>query len=383
MNGVERTPGDAALYVGLISGTSADGIDAALVSFESTPRLHASLTHSYPPALRERILALAQGDGVTTLDEIGALDAGIGACFADAAQALLAHAHIDATAVRAIGSHGQTLRHRPYAHPRFTMQLGDPSLLAERLRITTVADFRRADFAAGGHAAPLLPVFHAALFAKPGTTRGVLNLGGIANLTVLHADGGVIGFDIGPANGLMDAWCALHAGEAFDRDGAFASRGRIVQSLLDRLLDDDYFRAPPPKSTGREHFHLGWLRERLAMDASLPPEDVQATLLELTARSVADAVCAYAGEARDLLVCGGGVHNPLLMHALRGALAPREVRSTADYGVDPDFIEAMAFAWLARERLAGRPGNLPGVTGAAGPRVLGGVYAPFASSIAD
>lgn len=383
MNGVERTSGDDALYVGLISGTSADGIDAVLASFEPAPRLHAALTHPYPPALRERILELAQGDGVTTLDEIGALDASIGACFADAAQALLARSRVDTAAVHAIGTHGQTLRHRPCANPRFTMQLGDPNVLAERLRIATVADFRRADFAAGGQAAPLLPVFHAALFAQAGTTRGVLNLGGIANLTVLRADGGVIGFDTGPANGLMDAWCALHTGEAFDRDGAFASRGRIVRPLLDRLIDDAYFSAPPPKSTGREHFHLEWLRSRLVGDAALAPEDVQATLLELTRRSVADAVREHASEARDILVCGGGVHNPVLMDALRGALAPREVRSTADYGVDPDFIEAMAFAWLARERLAGRPGNLPGVTGAAGPRVLGGVYAPFASGIAD
>ncbi|MBS0432750.1 MAG: anhydro-N-acetylmuramic acid kinase [Proteobacteria bacterium] len=366
------------LYLGLISGTSADGIDAALASFEPAPHLHAALTHPYPPALRARILELAQGDGVTSLDEIGALDARIGACFADAAQALLERARIEPARVAALGSHGQTLRHRPGAEPRFTMQLGDPNVLAERTRIVTVADFRRADLAAGGQAAPLLPIFHRALFARSGETLGVLNLGGIANLTVLCAEGSVLGFDIGPGNGLLDAWCALHTGEAFDRDGAFASRGRIARSLLDRLLDDDYFRAPPPKSTGREHFHLDWLRSRASGSVLPPAEDVQATLLALTARSVADAVQRWAMDAREILVCGGGVHNPLLMRALRDALAPRRVRSTAESGVDPDYLEAMAFAWLARERLAGRPGNLPAVTGAAGARVLGGVYAPLA-----
>jgi len=365
----------AALYLGLISGTSADGIDAALCSFEPSPHLHAALTHPYPHQLRARILELAQGDGATTLDEIGALDAWIGACFADAAQVLIERAQVEAAEIFAVGSHGQTLRHRPYATPRFTLQLGDPNLIAERTRIVTVADFRRADFAAGGQGAPLLPVFHAALFARENETRGVLNLGGISNLTVLRGDGSVLGFDIGPANGLLDAWCALHTGEAFDRDGAFASRGQVDHALLQRLLEDDFFRAAPPKSTGREHFHLDWLRARLGNKPL--PEDVQATLVELTARSVADAVAAHADAAHEILVCGGGVHNPLLMHALRSALAPRCVRSTAEFGVDPDYVEAMAFAWLARERLANRPGNLPSVTGAPGLRVLGGVYQPF------
>lgn len=361
------------LYLGLISGTSADGIDAALASFEPAPRLHAALTHPYPDDLRKRLLELAQGDGATTLDEIGALDARIAGCFADAALSLLQRAEVPAADVRAIGSHGQTLRHRPNASPRFTMQLGDPSLIAERTGITTVADFRRADFAAGGHGAPLLPIFHAALFAQPGEVRGVLNLGGISNLTVLRADGSVIGFDVGPANGLLDAWCALQTGAAFDRDGAFAARGQVDPVLLVRLLDEDYFRAAPPKSTGREQFHLEWLRARLG---SVPrkPEDVQATLVELTARSVAAAVHAYAHDARELLACGGGTHNPLLMHALQSALTPLPVRSTAERGVDPDYVEATAFAWLARERLAGRPGNLPGVTGAKGLRLLGGIF---------
>lgn len=363
----------APLFLGLISGTSVDGIDVALASFDPVPRLHDALTHPYPGELRARLLELAQGDGATTLDEIGALDARIAECFADAALKLLERVGIPPAGVRAIGSHGQTLRHRPNANPRFTMQLGDPSRIAERTGITTVADFRRADFAAGGHGAPLLPIFHAALFARAGEERGVLNLGGISNLTVLRADGSVIGFDIGPANGLLDAWCALHTGASFDCDGAFAARGQVDPALLSRLLDEDYFRAAPPKSTGREQFHLDWLRARLGNELR-KPEDVQATLIELTARSVADAVRAHAKEARELLVCGGGTHNPLLMRALQGALPALPVRSTAGRGVDPDYIEATAFAWLARERLAGRPGNLPGVTGAKGLRLLGGIY---------
>lgn len=368
-----RVAGSEALYLGLISGTSMDGIDAALASFEPAPRMHAALTHPYPDDLRRRLLELAQGDGITTLDEVGALDSRVAECFAQAALVLLEQSGVSSEQVRAIGSHGQTLRHRPNAAPRFTMQLGDPSLISERTGITTVADFRRADFAAGGHGAPLLPIFHATLFARPGEVRGVLNLGGIANLTVLQADGSVLGFDVGPANGLLDAWCALQTGAAFDRDGAFAARGRVDRSLLNRLLDEAYFRAAPPKSTGREQFHLDWLRARLGSGAA-KPEDVQATLLELTVRTVADAVRGHAKDARELLVCGGGTHNPVLMDALRNALAPLPVGSTAERGVDPDYMEATAFAWLARERLASRPGNLPSVTGAKGPRLLGGIF---------
>ncbi|MCE5232872.1 MAG: anhydro-N-acetylmuramic acid kinase [Mizugakiibacter sp.] len=368
-------PSATALYVGLISGTSADGIDAALAAFEPSPRLLAAITHPWPEALRARMLALAQGDGATTLDELGALDAEIGGVFAAAVEALLARARVPGSAVRAIGSHGQTLRHRPQAPTPFTLQLGDPNVIAERTGIATVADFRRADVAAGGQGAPLLPIFHAALLARPGATRVVLNLGGIANITVLGADGSVIGFDTGPANGLLDAWCLQHLAAPFDRNGAFAARGRCDTALLARLLDDPYFALPPPKSTGREHFQLGWLEQRL-QDAALRPEDVQATLVELTARSVAQAIDAHADGAGEVLACGGGVHNPVLMAALRRVLAPRSIGSVALLGLDPDYVEAMAFAWLAHARLEGRTGNLPAVTGARGARVLGGIYAP-------
>jgi anhydro-N-acetylmuramic acid kinase len=314
------------------------------------------------------------------LDAFGRLDVEIGQHFADAALHLLEHSGIPATAVRAIGSHGQTVRHRPTGEYPFTLQLGDPTTIAERCRIDVVADFRRADLAAGGQGAPLLPALHAMLLARPGHARVVLNLGGIANITVLGADGSVRGFDTGPANGLLDAWCLRHRGEPFDRDGALAASGRIDPELLDAMLADRYFALPPPKSTGREHFHLDWLATHAPL-AALSPADVQATLLELTARSVASAIMQHAPDAEEVLACGGGVHNGALMRRLDELLAPRALSSTAQHGIDPDFLEATAFAWLARQRLLGLPGNLPAVTGARGPRVLGAIYsAPLAAA---
>jgi len=371
----------SALYLGLISGTSADSIDAALVSFShGLPQVQATHTHPWPSALRERMLALAQGEAALDLDAFGRLDVEIGHCFADAALHLLEHSGTPAQTVRAIGSHGQTVRHRPGGEYPFTLQLGDPSVIAERCRIDVVADFRRADLAAGGQGAPLLPALHAMLLGRPGHMRVVLNLGGIANITVLAADGGVLGFDTGPANGLLDAWCQRHRGEPFDRDGAFAGSGQVDQTLLDALLADGYFASPPPKSTGREHFHLSWLATHPRL-AALNPADVQATLLELTARSVATAIIQQAPTTGDVLACGGGTHNSRLMRRLGELLAPRRLCSTAEYGIDPDFLEATAFAWLARQRLLRLPGNLPAVTGAHGPRVLGAIYsAPAAGS---
>ncbi|MGE5168031.1 MAG: anhydro-N-acetylmuramic acid kinase, partial [Deltaproteobacteria bacterium] len=251
--------------------------------------------------------------------------------------------------------------------------LGDPNVLAEITGITTVADFRRRDIAAGGQGAPLAPAFHAAMLARDGIDRVVLNLGGIANITILD-DEPLRGFDTGPASCLLDAWAQEQLGEPFDRDGTFAARGNVDDVLLARLLDEPYFSAAPPKSTGREVFHLDWLRPRLHASRATPA-DVQATLVALTARSIADAVRAHAPGAREVLACGGGVHNPVLMQAIATALVPVAVASTATRGIDPDFVEAMAFAWLARERLAGRaPENVYNVTGARGARVLGAIY---------
>jgi anhydro-N-acetylmuramic acid kinase len=364
----------AELYVGLISGTSADGIDAALVAFEGQqPRLLHALTHPWPEALRTQILRVAQDETTLDLDAFGQLDVAIGQVFAEAVQALLARGEQPASAVRAVGSHGQTIRHRPAGEHPFSLQIGNASVIAEQCGIDVVADFRSADVAAGGQGAPLLPAVHAMLLNAAGRTRVVLNLGGIANITVLAADGRVFGFDTGPANGLMDAWCLRHRGEAYDRDGAFAASGRVDENLLARLLSDAYFALPPPKSTGREHFHLGWLDARLH-GLAIAPQDVQASLLEFSARSIAAAIAQHAADAAEVLLCGGGVHNPLLVRRLSELLQPRQLSSTAQYGVDPDFLEATAFAWLARQRVLGLPGNLPAVTGARGARVLGAIH---------
>lgn len=364
----------AGLYIGLISGTSADGIDAALVRFEQNqPRLMHALTHAWPEALRTQILRVSQSETTLDLDAFGRLDVAIGHTFADAVEALLVQSNTPASSVRAIGSHGQTIRHRPTGEHPFTLQIGNAAVIAERCGIDVVADFRSADVAAGGQGAPLLPAVHAMLLQAPDHTRVVLNLGGIANITVLSTHGDVFGFDTGPANGLMDAWCLRHRGEAFDRGGAFAASGHVNETLLAELLRDPYFALPPPKSTGREHFHLTWLDAHLR-SLSISPADVQATLLELTARSIAMAINTHAEDAADVLLCGGGVHNPVLVQRLRELLQPRELASTAAYGVDPDYLEATAFAWLARQRLLGLPGNLPAVTGAKGFRILGAVY---------
>jgi anhydro-N-acetylmuramic acid kinase len=364
---------NATFYLGLISGTSADGIDVALANFDPAPHLHAALTQPYPDDLRRRILALAQGDGRIALDELGALDVEIAQSFAQAANALLKREGIAAQDVAALGSHGQTVRHRPRQTPPHTLQLGDPNVIAEITGIATVADFRRRDVAAGGQGAPLAPAFHAAMLARDGIDRVVLNLGGIANISILDKKP-LRGFDTGPASCLLDAWTQENLGEAFDRDGAFASRGKVDADLLVGLLAEPYFAAPPPKSTGREVFHLDWLRPRLG-DSPITPADVQATLVELTAHSVAEAIRTHAPGTREVLVCGGGVHNPVLMQAIARALAPIAVASTATRGIDPDYVEAMAFAWLACERLAGHAAeNAFTVTGARGPRVLGGIY---------
>ncbi len=365
---------DEGLYLGLISGTSADGIDAALVRFTPTVEVIAAATTPYSARLRERLLALTKPDAAIPLDALGALDVEVGMAFADAALDLLANAAINAAQVTAIGSHGQTIRHRPDgAHP-FSWQVGDGAVIAERTGINTVADFRRADVAAGGQGAPLAPAFHAAMFADHAPCA-VLNLGGIANLSLIGHDGSLSGFDTGPANGLLDAWAERHLGTPRDEGGAWAGSGKVVSALLSTLLADPYFALPAPKSTGREHFNLAWLDARLA-GSPLQAADVQATLVALSARTIADALRTAMPSARHVHACGGGVHNPVLMDAMAAAIAPLPMATTAASGLDPDFVEAALFAWLARERLAGRPGNRTDVTGARGPRLLGAIHAP-------
>lgn len=359
-------------YLGLISGTSADGVDVALVDFVPEPRITAAATYPYSDALRDRILGLARNAPSVPLDALGTLDVAIARHFAQSANALLAEAGVDSASITALGSHGQTVRHQPLGTFPFTMQLGDPSVIAELTGIITIADFRRADVAAGGQGAPLAPAFHKAALAN-GNRRALLNLGGIANVTVFDDQSDVLGFDTGPANCLMDAWAMRHLGTARDEGGAWALQGSVNKALLLRLLDDPYFALPAPKSTGREQFNLDWLDQRMIDGVSAV--DVQATLLALSVQTIAAAIRDNGPAVDEVLGCGGGVHNDALMTALTDVLAPIRVGSTADIGIDPDFVEAATFAWLARERLHERPGNLPSVTGARGPRLLGAIFA--------
>ncbi len=369
------------LYIGLMSGTSVDAIDAALVRIppgENGIELLAVHSHPFPPDIRRRILALTLPGAADELEETGVLDTILGGLFAEAVFALLAKTKRRPAEVRAIGSHGQTLRHRPDGTAPFTLQIGNPAVIAERTGITTVADFRRRDLAAGGQGAPLTPAFHAYAFRSSRQARAILNIGGIANLTYLPAQPheAVRGLDTGPGNTLLDQWIQRHRGKDYDRDGQWAAGGRVMPTLLEELLADPYFARPPPKSTGREYFHLGWLGRHLAAIAPLAPEpqDVQATLLRLTARSVGQALHTFLPPIDELYVCGGGAHNRALLAALAEELAGIPVRTTEVLGLAPDWVEAAAFAWLAHRALEGQPGNLPSVTGAKREVILGGIY---------
>ncbi len=364
------------LYIGVLSGTSVDAVDAVLARW--SPRLEVLASHSrpYPEELRAEVLALAV-PGQDGVDRVGAADVGVGRCFAQAVRELLERAGLPPTAVRAIGSHGQTIRHRPGGAAPFTWQIGDPNIIATVAGIPVVADFRRKDLALGGQGAPLVPAFHAATFRSAGQARCLVNLGGIANVTVLPADPAapVFGFDTGPGNTLLDAWCRRQTGERMDRDGRWAASGRPIPALLAELLADPYFARPTPKSTGPEYFSSGWLQARLDRHPGAAAADVQATLVGLTAGSIAAAVrpwCDGAGAA--LYLCGGGARNPELRRALAAVLPGTPVAATEALGVPVDLVEALAFAWLARQHVLGRPGNLPAVTGAARPAVLGGYY---------
>lgn len=356
-------------YVGLMSGTSADGIDACLVSFRGgRPQLHGHIHRPYPDDLRRDVLAaMAQADLPTAAD----LDVRLADEYAATVTELLNDSGVCAAGVRAVGCHGQTVFHRPQGPYPTSIQLGDPHRLAVRIGIDVIADFRRADLAAGGQGAPLAPAFHAAAFASRRQDRGVINLGGIANVTLLPAGGAAIsGFDTGPASALMDGWIQRHRGENYDRDGAWAATGRIDEVLLERLLADPYFTQAPPKSTGREHFNLNWLDARLPTPQPAPA-DVQATLAELTARSIAQAVQRHGSATERLLLCGGGAYNTELRTRLQAALPRMRIETTAALGIAPEQVEPVAFAWLAHRRVQGRANNRPEVTGADRPLCLG------------
>lgn len=366
------------IFIGLLSGTSLDAVDAAAFRFEPTFATLATHVHPYPADLRRAVIAALTTPDAVRIARLGELDNAIGGLFAEAAAACQAKLGTMAAQVVGIGSHGQTLWHAPDDEPPFTWQIGDPNPIVERCGCPVVADLRRRDMAVGGQGAPLAPGFHAWRWRVPGRTRVVLNLGGIANVTRLPADPHqpVRGYDTGPANTLMDAWCQRYRDEPFDRDGAWAASARPDPGLLARLEAHPFFTRPAPKSTGRETFNLAWLDAELkAYAGALSPAVVQSTLAELTARSIASAL--QQEQADEVVVGGGGVHNGALMARLR-ALTPRPpaIQSSAAWGLDPDWVEAAAFAWIARNTLAGVPSNLPSVTGANRPVVLGGIYNP-------
>ncbi len=365
------------VYAGVMSGTSMDGVDAVVADFTPTqagPCALLSAAHvSFAPDLAAELAAL-QRSGTDELARAARAANALADTYAQAIEAALGLAGLAAKDVAAAGVHGQTLRHRP--DEGWTLQLNNPARIAERTGLPIVADFRSRDVAAGGEGAPLVPAFHAALFGGR-HHRSIVNIGGIANITDLpeagEVRGEVRGFDTGPGNVLLDLWHARHRGAGFDRDGAWARTGRVDDTLLAALLAEPYFARVPPKSTGRDLFDADWLGARLA-GREIAPADVQATLVALTARTIADAIAAHCGASEEVLICGGGARNGALMAALATSLAPRATATTAAHGVAVEHVEALAFAWLAREALGGRPGNLPAVTGARGLRVLGAIY---------
>lgn len=365
------------LYLGLMSGTSMDGVDACLATFDGAPRLLGTHSHEMPESLRGTLNDVIEGTaGEATPARLGQLDAELGELFSAAALALLDSLNLQPGEVRAIGSHGQTIWHQPDGPHAFSLQLGDPSRIAERTGITTVADFRRRDIAAGGQGAPLVPAFHAAVFRSAEEPRVVLNIGGMANITLLPAGAtpaATSGFDTGPGNALLDLHARRHLDTDCDIDGALAAQGSPDEALLASMLDDAYFVLAPPKSTGREHFNARWLDRHLS-GCQRPPADIQATLAELTARSIAQAIESHLPDCACVMVCGGGAHNRDLMTRLQTLLPQSRVESTAVHGIEPDWVEAMAFAWLARQTIAGLPGNLPAVTGARRAVILGAIH---------
>ncbi len=368
-----------ALYVGLMSGTSADAVDAALVDLDGA-EVQVLCFHQEPiPAeLRELLEQTRQPEVSMTIAQYGSLNRRFGRLFAAATNRLLEKAQVDASRVNGIGSHGQTILHQIRGDESFSLQIGDPSTIASLTGIQTVADFRSADLAVGGQGAPLAPAFHQARFRSPLVERVILNIGGIANVTELPKDRAlpVKGFDTGPGNALLDEWAQRHLGLPWDQDGRWARQGMADEGLLACLKADPYFERTPPKSTGRDHFNIEWLLAGLGqVSRTLAARDVQATLARLTVETIANAIRRHAPRAEEVLICGGGACNSLLVESLQGSLRHCRVDSTAREGLDPRQVEAVAFAWLASRRLQGQPGNLPSVTGATRPAILGGVYA--------
>lgn len=365
-----------ALYIGLMSGTSLDGVDGVLAEVHADRiRVLHHAAHPLPLDLAAELLALNSPDGRNELHRAAQAANALVRVYAAVVDDLLQASGLSPSAIAAIGAHGQTVRHQPDLHDghAYTLQLNSPALLAELTGITVVADFRSRDVAAGGQGAPLVPAFHQTVFGRTHEAVAVLNLGGIANLSLLQGDT-VLGFDCGPGNALLDHWCKQHTGQPYDRNGAWAASGRVHEALLDTLLVEPYFSQSPPKSTGRDLFHAQWLEKRLAQHPGLAAADVQATLTELTARTCAQDLLRYGTACKQLFVCGGGALNAELMRRIQIRLPGVQVASSETAGLPPLQVEAAAFAWLAEKALAREPANLPSVTGARGPRVLGAIY---------
>ncbi len=363
-------PSGGEFYVGIMSGTSLDGIDAVLVDIgEGRSQMLSSFYSAYDDELKRELLAL-HTPSPDELHHAQIVANHLARLYAGAVKELLQKADTPCSKVRAIGCHGQTIRHRPEAG--YSLQLGNSALLAELTGITVVGDFRNRDIAAGGQGAPLVPAFHDKLLRHPGVHRVVVNIGGISNLTDLAPGKPTLGFDCGPGNLLMDAWCSKHLGKAYDKDGAWASSGKVLTTALNGMLAEPYFRQMPPKSCGRDLFNLAWLQSKLTGNEE--PVDVQATLLELTCQAISQSIAQHCARTQEIYLCGGGARNKALYQRLKQILSGCDVRLTDAAGIDADWMEAIAFAWLAREAMHGHSANLPAVTGARHPCILGAIY---------
>lgn len=362
-------------YIGVMSGTSLDGVDIALLDFaKNPPKMTACDFFPMPEELRADISALLK-TGETNLQKLGEIDHRLGLLYAETINAFLTKNQLKAEDIQAIGCHGQTVWHSPDSAYPFTTQIGDMNLVAEQTGITTIADFRRKDMAVGGQGAPLVPAFHQAIFSDSNRLTVVLNIGGISNISVLKPNSPTIGYDIGPGNTLMDSWIEQHQGKRYDRNGEWARTGKINLELLSALLDEPFFAKVPPKSTGRELFNLAWLAKKQQNLTACQPQDVQRTLAEFTAQSIANELSRFERELPCLLlVCGGGARNPLLMERISALLPDWEVTTTTEFGLDIDYVEAAAFAWLAYQRIHNLPSNMPSVTGAKKAVSLGVIY---------
>lgn len=359
-----------------MSGTSIDAIDAAAVHFENNKaHVIGAVTHAIPESLKHAIRNLCQ-PGEDEISRMGQLDFELGHLFADATLELLHLTRLSASQISAIGSHGQTIRHLPSPPKPFTLQIGNPAIICERTNISTIADFRRADMAAGGQGAPLVPAFHHAIFYDEHVKRVILNIGGMANISIIEKDKVISGFDTGPGNILLNEWIQQHKNSSYDKNGEWSKNNSVNHPLLEKMLRDKYFSALPPKSTGREYFNLNWIRQHIS-DIKDSPGNIQSTLCELSAQSIVNAIQTYAKNCEQILVCGGGVHNDDLITRIKTHFDKQknvEIHSTDKWGIDPDYVEAAAFAWLARQTLHNMPANAPDVTGAKHPVLLGAIY---------